>query len=175
MTEIFIQESVAILTRTPGVLNALLRDLPETWYRATEGPETWSPYDCLGHLIHGEKTDWMPRLFLILKHGERVPFEPFDRFAQFRDSAGKSLPQLLQEFASQRERNLQELDRLHIGAAHLKLTGTHPDFGRVTLKELIATWVVHDLNHLNQANLVMAKRYGDQVGPWVPYLSILNR
>ena len=174
MSEPFLHECISILTRTPAVLDNQLRGLPEPWITANEGPETWSPYDVVGHLIHGEKTDWMPRIETILTHGESVTFTPFDRFAQTRDSQGKTLEQLLDEFTVLRKANIEELTRLNITAEKLALAGTHPTFGRVTLKQLIATWVTHDLNHLNQINRVMAGRYKQTVGPWVQYLLILQ-
>jgi hypothetical protein len=175
MSEVFLSESIAILTRTPKVLNDQLRNLPEPWVHSKDDPEHWSPFDCVGHLIHGEKTDWMPRVNIILKHGPAVAFTPFDRFAQLRDSQGKAIVDLLGEFANLRASNLRDLRRLRLTRSQLNLTGTHPAFGIVTLRQLLATWTVHDLNHLNQINRMMAGRYMTEVGPWSAYLSILRR
>ncbi len=169
----FLDETISLLSRTPATLNVLLRDLPAAWTQATEGPNTWSPYDVLGHLIHGEHADWIPRLEIILTHGPSRPFDPFDREAMFRESAGKSLPQLLDEFALAREHSLARLAALSLTESQLALTGTHPKFGPVTAGQLLATWLVHDLTHLNQINRAMAKRYSTAVGPWVEFLSIL--
>jgi hypothetical protein len=167
-------DAVPLLARTPAVLNAWLRDLPEGWQTANEGGETWSPYDVLGHLIHGEKTDWVPRARLILDHADDVPFERFDRFAQFRESAGKTLPQLLDTFASLRQANLQTLQGLAIGASQLDRPGRHPELGGVTLRQLLATWVAHDLDHVVQVARVMASQYADEVGPWRAYLRVVS-
>jgi hypothetical protein len=164
-----------MLRATPGVLNAWLSQLPESWTLATEGPESWSPFDVVGHLIHGERTDWMPRIELLLAHGESRPFTPFDRFAQLRDSQGKSLAELLETFARLREDNLRRLEGLHLQPADLHRRGRHPELGLVTLSQLIATWVAHDLNHLAQIARVMARRYTEAVGPWVEYLPLLTR
>jgi uncharacterized damage-inducible protein DinB len=166
--------AIEILSGTPATLNSLLAGLSEPWIKNNEGPETWSPYDVVGHLIHGERTDWMPRLKIILELGESQPFEPFDRFAQFEASKGKSLSELLETFAALRRQNLETLKQLNLTEEHFKLKGTHPDFGLVTLEQLLATWVVHDLDHISQIARVMAKQYGDEVGPWVKYLSILK-
>jgi hypothetical protein len=162
----------AILQRTPAVLDALLRDLPTEWTTATEGPDTWSAYDVVGHLIHGEETDWMPRVEHLLAHGESVPFTPFDRFAQFSASQGKSLPQLLDTFRGLRATSLERLAALQLTARELERTGMHPALGRVTLGQLLATWVAHDLDHLMQVVRVMGWRYADAVGPWREYLRI---
>lgn len=163
-----------ILSRTPATLQSLLAGLSEPWIKNNEGPETWSPYDVVGHLIHGERTDWIPRLKIILEHGEARPFTPFDRFAQFEASRGKSLQELLNTFESLRRENLVILQQLHLTTEHLKRKGIHPDFGPVTLEQLLATWVVHDLDHLGQITRVMAKQYQSEVGPWIKYLSILT-
>src|SRR5579884_4221026 len=159
MSQPFVEESITVLSRTPGTLNALLRELPDAWTSATEGPGTWSPYDVVGHLIHGEKADWIPRLNIILEHGDARPFDPFDREAQFRDSAGKSLPELLDEFSRLRRENLDRLQALNLRPEQLELPGTHPALGRVTLRQLLATWTAHDLGHIIQISRVMAKRY----------------
>jgi len=174
MSGSFLRECIAVLSRTPAVADTLLRGLHESWTNANEGPETWSPFDVVGHLIHGEKTDWVPRVEIILAHGESVPFTPFDRFAQFRDSKGKTLGQLLDEFATLRKANIEKVESLNITEAQLALTGIHPMFGSVTLKQLFATWVTHDLNHLNQINRVMAKRYKETVGPWQEFILIVQ-
>ena len=168
-------DAIQVLKRTPGILRGLLADLPDEWIAANEGPDTWSPYDVVGHLIHGEKTDWIPRARHILQGPADVPFEPFDRLAQFRESQGESLDNLLTELENLRRENLRELAALSLSEADLDREGRHPAFGRVTLRQLLATWVCHDLSHLAQVARVMAKRYGDAVGPWRKYLSILNR
>lgn len=171
----FLAESIAVLERTPAVLNALLRGLPAAWTDAvTEGPGTWSPYIVIGHLIHGEKADWIPRLRTILDHGQSKAFEPFDREAQFRDSEGKSIEALLDEFASLRQKSLQQLRSCDLQPEHLDLQGMHPAFGAVTLRQLLATWTAHDLAHLVQINRVMARRYQSEVGPWAAYLSVMK-
>jgi DinB superfamily len=174
MAEPFLEECLSVLTRTPAVLDTLLRDLPEAWTAATEGPGTWSPYDVLGHLAHAERADWMPRLAIILEHGPSRPFDPFDREAQFRESCGKSLPTLLEEFTALRRDNLVRLRELNLQPADLELQGTHPALGRVTVRQLLATWTAHDLAHILQANRVMAKRYKREVGPWAEYLSVMK-
>jgi len=152
----------------------MLRDLPEAWTAATEGPGTWSPYVVIGHLIHGEKADWMPRLAIILEHGPSRPFDPFDREAQFRESQGKSLSALLEEFSALRRDNLARLRALDLKPAQLALKGTHPELGPVTVRQLLATWTAHDLAHIVQVNRVMDRRYKQEVGPWVEYLSVMK-
>ena len=174
MTGSFLDESVALLERTPATLNALLRDLPEPWTAATEGQGTWSPYVVVGHLIHGEKEDWMPRLAIILEHGPSRPFDPFDREAQYRESQGKSLSHLLDEFAELRHENLARLDALHLKPGQFELEGTHPILGRVNLRQLLATWTAHDLAHLSQISRIMAKRYKQEVGPWAQFMSVMQ-
>jgi hypothetical protein len=169
-----LQDSVAVLSSTPEVLRAFLADLPSAWLEADEGPDTWSPRDILGHFIHGEDTDWITRARMILE-GAKEPFPPFDRFAQFRRFADTPVPELLDLFARSRRDNLATLAGWRLGPAELALPGTHPSFGPVTLEELLATWVVHDLNHIGQIARVMAKRYGEVVGPWKEYLPILTR
>jgi hypothetical protein len=175
LTTFRIDEAIAVLERTPAVLDVWLRGLPEPWVTADEGPDTFSAFDVVGHLIHGERTDWMPRLRCIREHGESKAFEPFDRFAQQRESAGKSLGQLLDEFARLRASNLDELRSARVSGAELDLRGLHPALGAVTLRQLLATWVVHDLGHLAQIARVMSKRYGGEVGPWKEYLPVLTR
>ncbi|MGD2135773.1 MAG: DinB family protein [Gemmatimonadales bacterium] len=163
-----------ILERTPAILRIWLHDLPEPWTTATEGGDTWSAFDVVGHLIHGERTDWMPRAHIILQHGPDRPFEPFDRFAQFETSRGRTLAELLGEFEELRASNLGHLASLAITDDMLTREGTHPEFGRVTLRQLLATWATHDLSHLAQIARVMAKRMGDEVGPWRSYLGVLG-
>jgi uncharacterized damage-inducible protein DinB len=170
-----VQEALEILSHTPSVLRVWLDGLAPEWVQANEGPDTWSPYDVVGHLIHGERTDWMARARHILAGRGDTPFTPFDRFAQFHESRGKTLPQLLEEFERLRRANLEELSSPALTEAQLELPGLHPALGPVTLRQLLATWVVHDLNHVGQIARVMAKRYGDDVGPWKPYLPILTR
>lgn len=168
-------QGMAVLERTPATLHALLHELGPAWTDATEGPETWSPYDIVGHLIHGERTDWIPRARLILAQGTNRRFAPYDRFAQFRESQGKSLTSLLDEFRRLRAESLATLAGWHLTDAELALDGEHPEFGRVTLRQLLATWVAHDLGHMAQAVRVMAKQYREAVGPWRAYLPIVNR
>jgi hypothetical protein len=168
-----IKDAVAVLERTPAVVGGLLDGAPDTWARATEGEGTWSPYDVVGHLICGERTDWIPRARHILS-GDPRPFAPFDRTAQFTESEGKSLGELLATFTELRGRNVSELLAMELGEDDLGRTGRHPDFGVVTLGQLLATWVVHDLDHVAQIARTMAKVYADAVGPWQAYLSILQ-
>ncbi len=165
----------AVLARTPGTLRSMLSGLPESWTKATEGPETWSPYDIVGHLIHGERTDWIPRARIILGQGPDRRFTPYDRFAQFRESKGKSLHDLLNEFEALRRENLDTVASWNLDEARLSLEGEHPEFGAVTLRQLLATWVVHDLGHVAQVARVMAKQYREAIGPWEAYLPIVNR
>jgi hypothetical protein len=167
-------EAIAVLTRTPATLNALLRGLPDPWVRCNEGEDTWSAFDIVGHLIVGERTDWMQRLRIILENGETRPFDPFDRFAQVRESQGKSLEQLLDEFARLRKENLAALQALKLQPEDLTRRGKHPALGVVTLAELLATWTVHDLTHLHQLTRVMAHQYHAAVGPWKAYLGVLQ-
>jgi hypothetical protein len=166
---------ITILERTPATLRMMLDGLPPAMIDATEGPETWSPYIIVGHLIHGERTDWIPRARIILAQGHNRRFASFDRFAQFRESQGKSLRQLLEEFAQLRADSLAMLGAWHLTAAQLELDGEHPEFGRVTLRQLLATWATHDLTHIAQIARVMAKQYRDAVGPWRAYLPLLDR
>ncbi len=170
-----IASGIAVLERTPQTLRAMLGGLPPAWTRATEGPETWSPYDIVGHLIHGERTDWIARAQLILAQGPQRRFAPVDRFAQFHESQGKSLDELLDEFARLRAASLATLAGLRLTHAQLALEGEHPEFGPVTLRQLLATWVAHDLGHVAQISRVMAKQYRDAVGPWRAYLPVLDR
>lgn len=165
----------AVLARTPATLGALLQGLGPEWTDATEGPDTWSPYVIVGHLIHGERTDWIPRAQIILARGNNRRFAPYDRFAQFHESEGKTLADMLDEFARLRTENLQILLGWHLGDRELALTGEHPAFGTVSLRQLLATWVAHDLGHVAQVARVMAKQYRDAVGPWREYLPVLDR
>jgi len=169
-----VETVTSLLSGTPAVLNALLRNLPETWTLANEGDKTWSPFDVVGHLIHGERTDWLVRTKRILEFGEEKPFEPFDRWAQQRESEGKTMAQLLDEFARIRGQNLNELRALNLRPEDLKRRGRHPALGVVTLSELLSTWAVHDLTHLHQISRVMAFQYRDAVGPWGAYLGVLK-
>jgi len=169
-----LEDSIAILGRTPAVLNALLRDLPESWTLRNEGESTWSAFDVVGHLIHGERTDWMPRAERILNFGESRAFDPFDRFAQAKQSQGKTLPQLLDEFARLRSENLGKLRALNLRSEDFGKKGKHPALGVVTLSELLATWTAHDLTHLHQISRIMGYQYRDAVGPWKAYLGVLH-
>jgi len=162
------------LKRTPSVLKILLSDLSEDWVQGNEGPETFSPYDVIGHLIQGEKTDWLDRATRILEYGTAKPFVPFDRFAQFDESKGKSLKQLLDEFEDLRKESLTWLRSLNLTETDLVKKGTHPDLGEVTLKQLLSTWVAHDLTHIAQIGRVMAKQFKEEIGPWIAYFRILN-
>jgi DinB superfamily len=167
-------EAVAVLTRTPATLDALLRGLPEGWVSAHEGGESWSPFDVLGHLIHGERTDWIPRARIIVDYGEARAFDKFDRFAQFDESKGRTLAALLDEFASLRQSSLRDLASMHLSDADLDRRGTHPALGVVTLRNLLATWVAHDLDHVTQIARVIARQYSDEVGPWRAYLRVIS-
>lgn len=169
-----LEQAIQVLERTPAALRSLLADLPAEWIQGYEGPETWSPFDVVGHLIHGEQTDWIPRARIILEHRESRTFEPFDRFAQFEASQGKTLGDLLGEFERLRAENLETLRGLDLSPDDLARKGRHPELGTVTLRQLLATWVVHDLGHITQIARAMATQYGDEVGPWRAYLSILG-
>lgn len=166
---------IDVLERTPTVLRSLLAGLPEEWTRPNEGPDTWSPFDVVGHLIDGEETDWMRRARIILAQGPERRFATFDRFRHRRENEGKALGDLLDRFAQLRAHNLGELAGLDLGPAQLRLTGEHPEFGSVTLEQLLATWVVHDLGHIAQIARVMSKQYREAVGPWEAYLPVLRR
>ena len=169
-----IAEAVAMLARTPAIIDALLRGLPDAWIGAHEGTDTWSPFDVVGHLIHGERTDWIPRARIILEHGEGRPFEAFDRTAQFAASRGRTLASLLDEFAEVRTASLRELSAFHLTDTDLERRGQHPVFGMVTLRQLLATWVAHDLDHIVQISRVLARQYSDAVGPWKAYLRVIS-
>lgn len=167
-------DSIELLSRTPSTLNALLRGLPDICVRSNEGKDTWGAFDIVGHLNFGERTNWMPRVRIILDQGEARPFDPFDRFAQFRESQGKSLEQLLDDFAFLRRENLDALRGLKLQPMDLARRGTHPEQGSVTLSQLLAAWVVHDLTHLHQLSRVMAHQYRQAVGSWSAYLGVLH-
>lgn len=169
-----LSDAVLLLSKTPGILQHQLNDLPDAWLMANEGPDTFSPYEVVGHLIHGEKTDWIPRMQIILNDGESRPFEPYDRFAQRHNSIGKTIHQLLEEFEKLRHQNLDMLKQTNISERTLALTGTHPALGKVTLRNLLATWVAHDMSHLAQIARVIAKQYAIEVGPWFEYMNILK-
>jgi len=169
-----LETAVPILARTPRVLATLLSDLPREWTNAKDGADTWSAFDVVGHLIHGERTDWMPRARRILEQGKSTPFDTFDRAAQFEQSRGKSLGGLLAEFAELRAANVRGLEAFHLTTSDMKREGTHPELGVVTLGQLLATWVAHDLNHLGQIAEVMSRQYRETVGPWRAFLDILG-
>jgi uncharacterized damage-inducible protein DinB len=169
-----VEKSIEILGKTPGVLKSLLSGLSEEWVTGNEGPDTFSPYDVIGHLIHGEKTDWAERAKIILEFGTAKPFTPWDRFAQYKESEGKSLNQLLDEFEQVRKENIQWLSSVTLTEIDLEKKGIHPVLGEVTLKHLLATWVVHDLTHIAQVTRVMAKQYKEEMGPWPEFFRILN-
>lgn len=168
-------EAVDLLSRTPAVLDALLINLPEAWASADEGPETFSPFEVVGHLIHGERTDWMVRLRIILDQGPEATFEPYDRFAQREASRGKPLAELLSTFRQLRRSNLQALVALELTVQDLERGARHPELGPVTARQLLAAWVVHDQSHVAQISRVLAKQYRREVGPWRPYMPILDR
>ena len=168
------ERAAEILERTPAVLNTLLRNINDGWVMSNEGPDTFSPYDVVGHLIHGEKTDWVPRAKIILEFGTSMPFTPWDRFAQYEASKGKTLQQLLDEFELIRKENMAWFRSINISEADLEKTGIHPVLGEITLKNLLSTWVVHDLTHIAQVTRVMAKQYRGEMGPWPEFFRILN-
>jgi hypothetical protein len=169
-----LDEAVTLLSRMPATLDALLRGLPEPWTAAHEGGETWSPFDVLGHLIHGEQTDWIPRLKIVLTAGDSRAFEPFDRQAQFAAPAGLTVADRLDEFARRRAESLRTLSGFNLTPTDLDRPGRHPVFGAVTLRQLLATWVAHDLDHLMQVTRVLARQYSDEVGPWRVYLRVIS-
>ena len=170
-----LQKSILILQRTPAVLESLLRDLPDDWVMPNEGENTFSPFDVVGHLLHGEKTDWMARLRIILSDGPDKAFTPYDRFAQLEESRGKTINQLLDEFKALRAANMEVLMSISFQPADFDRTGIHPKFGPVTLRHLLSTWTVHDLSHIAQITRVMCKQYKEEVGPWIEFLPILTR
>lgn len=169
-----IEQAVEILSQTPATVKSLLENLSDDWIRNTVNPKNWSPFDIVGHLIHGEETDWIPRAEVILGQGENLMFEPFDRFAQFEKTKGETLNDLIEIFAASRAKNLEILRQMNLTEEKLKLKGIHPELGEVTLEQLLATWVVHDLNHIKQIVTVLAYKYADNVGAWKEYLSILQ-
>ena len=173
--EFQLDQAIEILRQTPATLRSMLNGLSDDWIKANEGPDSWSPFDIVGHLIHGEETDWLPRLKIILEHGEAHPFTPFDRFAQFEKSAGKTLEELLDQFESLRNQNLVALENLQLRPEQLDLKGTHPELGTVNLGQVLATWAAHDLSHIGQISRVMAKQYTKAVGPWKEYMPILSK
>ena len=169
-----LKNGTAILERTPATLRALLDGLSPAWTDATEGPDTWSPYVVVGHLIHGERTDWIPRAQIIRAQGANRTFTPYDRFAQFRESQGRTLIELLDEFTRLRAQNIGTLKSWRLTEAQLALEGQHPELGAVTMRQLLACWVAHDLGHIVQVSRVMAKQYRDAIGPWTAYLSVMK-
>lgn len=174
LTEFSLADAIAVLTRTPATVDTMLRGLPNIWVRGNEGRDTWSPFDIVGHLIFGERADWMPRVRMILENGEGRAFDPFDRFAQFKESQGKTLEQLLDDFARVRRENLAALQALNLKPEDMARRGRHPALGVVTLSGLLATWAVHDLTHVHQLSRVMAYQYREAVGPWIAYLGVLQ-
>ena len=169
-----LEKSLEILERTPAVIRVLLSNLSKEWAINNEGPETFSPYDVLGHLIHGEKTDWTERIKMILEYGNAKTFVPYNRFAMFTESIGKSIPELMDEFEQVRQKNIEWLRSLHLSETDFMKKGKHPTFGDVTLQQLLSTWVVHDLTHLSQITRVMAKQYKEETGPWMQYFRLLS-
>lgn len=173
--EFKLEEAMEILGRTPETLQSLLGGLPGNWVVNNEGADSWSPFDVLGHLIHAEEEDWIPRARIILEDGQSRPFETFNRTAMFEKSKGKSTAELLEEFRLLREKNLESLRQINLSTEQLSMKGTHPALGQVTLEQLLATWVVHDLSHIGQIVRVMCRQYEAEVGPWKDYLPILRR
>jgi hypothetical protein len=169
-----LDRAVAVLSRTPATLDALLRDQPEDWTHCHEGPDTWSPFDVVGHLAHGERTDWIPRVRMILDHGEQHAFRPFDRIGMFESSRGKTINELLDELAEARADSLRTLEDMRISPGDLMRTGRHPSFGPVTMEQLLAAWVVHDLGHIRQVTRVMAKQLREAIGPWSRFLPVVT-
>lgn len=169
-----LDHTIALLSATPASLEALLHKLPDSWTHRNEGGDTWTVFDVIGHLIHGEHTDWIPRVQFLLEFSDTRPFPPFDRMGHKQLIAGKSMPALLEEFASARTASLRELQQLKLQPQQLELRGRHPAFGPVTLSQLLATWSVHDLNHIHQISRIMARQYGEAVGPWEKYLGVLH-
>lgn len=170
-----IEQAVEILSNTPETIESLLGNLSEDWIKSDETGKNWNPFDVAGHLIHGEETDWIPRARIILARGENLTFEPFDRFAQFENSKGKTLNELLESFEQKRRENLETLESWNLTEEQLKLKGVHPELGEVTLEQLLSTWVVHDLTHIRQIVTVLAQKYAENVGVWREYLSILKQ
>lgn len=169
-----LEKTIEVLNKTPKVLHVILSDIGDEWLYNNEGPDTFSPFDVVGHLLHGEKTDYIARLNMILEHGTSTPFKPFDRFAQFEESKGKNIHELLQEFSEARNKNISYLLSLDLQESDLTKKGLHPGLGEVTLQQLLATWAVHDLTHLAQISRVMAKQYKNEIGPWLQFMRILE-
>jgi uncharacterized damage-inducible protein DinB len=167
-------KTISVLERTPIVFKSLLNGLSKDWTLQNEGENTWSPYDVIGHLVHGERTDWIPRISIILSDTENKTFEPYDRFAQFEMSKGRTLKELLNDFETLRKNNITYLRTRNLSEKEMALGGNHPELGPVTISQLLAAWVVHDLGHIAQVSRVMAKQYKEEVGPWPKYLTILN-
>jgi hypothetical protein len=174
LTEFSMAGAIAVLTRTPATLDALLRGLSDTWVRRNEGKDTWSAFDIVGHLIVGERTDWIPRMRIILRNGEARPFDRFDRFAHLKESPDQPIEQLLDDFARLRNESLAALQAFSLQPEDLARRGTHPELGGVTLSELLAAWAVHDLTHLHQLSRVMAHQYREAAGPWTAYMGVLR-
>ena len=170
-----LEEAVPVLCQTPATLRSMLAELPDRWVESSGDRSYWHPYDVMGHLVHGERTDWIPRARIILDSGESRAFDPFDREAMFTESEGKSLDDLLDEFEQLREQNLATLEAWQLNEADLDKKGTHPELGQVTLGQLLATWTAHDLGHIVQISRVMARKYTNEVGPWIEYMGVLNR
>lgn len=170
-----LDHSLQILRRTPSVLRIWLTDLDSRWIENNYGDKTFSPFDIVGHLLHGERTDWMARVEIILQDDAVQAFTPWDRYAMYDESQGKTMTQLLDEFASARQENLVKLEAMNLSAVDLQCTGIHPSFGQVTLQQLLATWVAHDLNHIHQIAKCMAWQYRDEIGPWREYLTFIDR
>ena len=169
-----LQDTITLLTRTPAMLDALLRELPESWTHRNEGENTWTAFDVVAHLIHAERTDWIPRSKIILQFGDKQPFAPFDRLGYLQESQGKSLPQLLDEFARVRAKSVAELRKFNLQPKDLERRWRHPALGAVTLSQLLATWAVHDLTHLHQISRILAHQYRTEVGPFATYLGVLQ-
>ena len=170
-----LNKSLQILQRTPAVLHSWLTNLDSSWIQNNYGDETFSPFDVVGHLLHGEQTDWMARVDIILEQGTAQPFTPWDRYAMYQESRGKTIAQLLDGFAAARQDNLARLEAKRLSDDDLDRAGTHPTFGRVTLRQLLATWVAHDLNHIHQIAKCMAWQYRDEIGPWRQYVTLIDR
>ena len=174
MMEHNLENTIALLARTPATLDALLRGLPEAWIHANEGDETWSAFNIVGHLIHAERTDWMPRVLIILQSGDSRTFDPYDRWGHVREAQGKQMAELLDEFARVRQQSLDGLRALNLQPVDFARRGRHPAFGAVTLGQLLATWAAHDLTHLHQLARLMAHQYQEAVGPWREYLGVMK-
>lgn len=174
MSEFKLEDTIALLSNTPAALDALLRNLPEPWVHRREGGDSWTAFEVVGHLIHGEQTDWMPRARMILEYGDSRPFDAFDRGGHKQDIQGKSIGQLLDEFARARSENLAALRSLNLQPGDFARRGRHPALGGVTMSQLLATWAAHDLTHIHQISRIMAYQYRDTVGPWSAYLGVMQ-